>query len=147
MIVITDSNVFISALISPRGSVASIFKSKSKIQFFAPDFIFIEINNHLDKIRKSSHLSRKVFDIEYAFLKTRVKLIKVSTIPRKYLEESEEIVSGIDRDDFVFVALGRYKKCRIWTGDKVLINGLLKKGYDMCITTSELKNKLYKKRE
>lgn len=69
----------------------------------------------------------------------------MNTIPRKCLMEAASIVNGIDRDDFIFVALGRHKKCRIWTGDKVLINGLLKKGYDMCITTAELKSKLYKK--
>lgn len=67
MIVITDSNVFISALISPKGSVSKIFKSKSKIQFFAPDFIFIEINNHLDKIRLYSNLDKKSFEQEYDF--------------------------------------------------------------------------------
>jgi len=45
-----------------------------------------------------------------------------------------------------FVALNLYKKHKIWTSDKVLIKGLEKKGYKMCITTKELKSKLYKKR-
>jgi len=36
-------------------------------------------------------------------------------------------------------------KHKIWTGDKVLINGLKEKGLDICVTTEELILKRYKK--
>lgn len=48
MIVVTDSNILFSALISPKGTVAKVLKSKSKIQILAPDFLFEEIDNHFD---------------------------------------------------------------------------------------------------
>lgn len=69
MIVIADSNIFISALITPNGVVASVLAEKSRI----------------------------------------------------------------------------YKKYKIWTGDNALANALKEKGYDICITTTELRHKLYKK--
>jgi len=47
MIVITDSNLIISALITTKGTVAKVLNEKGKIQFFFPNF---EIQNHFDKI-------------------------------------------------------------------------------------------------
>jgi len=44
-----------------------------------------------------------------------------------------------------FVALNLYKKHKILTMDKVLIKGLQKKGYTICIITTELKNSLFKR--
>jgi signal transduction histidine kinase len=46
MIVITDSNILFSALISPNGAINKILKSKSNLQFFAPSYLFEEVNNH-----------------------------------------------------------------------------------------------------
>ena len=43
MILITDSNLIVSALITPHGAIASIIKAKHNFQFIAPDFIFDEI--------------------------------------------------------------------------------------------------------
>ena len=43
--------------------------------------------------------------------------------------------------------IDNYDSNFIWTGDKILINGLKEKGYDICITTEELKKYLYKKVE
>jgi predicted nucleic acid-binding protein len=51
----------------------------------------------------------------------------------------------IDIDDAYFVALHLSKKHKIWTGDNTLAKALRAKGHDFCITTAELKRKLYKK--
>mgnify|MGYP003430051856 FL=1 len=50
MIVIADSNIFISCIYTPNGTIANILTSKSNIQFFAPDFVYEEIKNHLSLI-------------------------------------------------------------------------------------------------
>ena len=75
----------------------------------------------------------------------KVKIINVNEIPKKEVVKAIEIVKDIDIDDAFFVALHFYKKHKIWTSDKVLIKGLEKKGYNICVTTAELKSKLYKK--
>jgi predicted nucleic acid-binding protein len=145
MIVITDSNIIISALIKPNGTVAKVFKSKSQIQFYAPSFLKDEIENHFSKIVQLSDLTKKEVQAELTFYFKRIKFIDISNIPKKYILEAFDIVADIDPDDVFFVALSRFKKHRLWTSDKVLIKGLEKKGYNICITTKEIKSNLYKK--
>ncbi len=145
MIVITDSNLIFSALITPNGTVAKILNDKNKIQIFVPNFIFEEINNHFDKILLISAYSKLELIEEIKNIKDRIKIIETSSIPQKYIVEATEIVKDIDENDMFFVALNLYKKHKIWTSDKVLIAGLEAKGYHICITTAELKAKLYKK--
>jgi predicted nucleic acid-binding protein len=145
MIVITDSNIIISALIKPNGVVAKVFKSKSQIQFYAPSFLKDEILEHFSKIVKLSGLTKKEIQIQLNYYFNRIKFIDISNIPKKYILDAFDIVSDIDPDDVFFVALNRYKKYQIWTSDKKLIAGLEKKGYNICITTAQIKNNLYKK--
>ena len=42
MIVITDSNIFFSALISPEGVVAKILSEKKRIQYLVPEYLLGE---------------------------------------------------------------------------------------------------------
>jgi predicted nucleic acid-binding protein len=145
MIVITDSNIIISALITPNGTVAKVFKDKSQIQFLAPSILKTEISNHFDKVIKLSDMSKKDIQQELNYYFERIKFIDISNIPKKYIVEAYLIVSDIDADDIFFVALNLYQKHKIWTSDKALIKGLEAKGYKICITTAELKASLYKK--
>lgn len=144
MIVITDSNILFSALISPNGNVAKVLKSKSNIQIFAPDFLFEEIDNHFDKIVKYSKRSKKDIISEILSFKQSLQIINRKDIPKKDVQKAINIVNDIDIDDFLFVALHFHTKHKLWTSDKELIKGLLKKGYDICITTAQLQKNLYK---
>lgn len=141
MIVITDSNILFSALKSPNGTVAKILTSKSNIQFFAPNYLIEEIKRHSGKISddKNDVLNRLEILLE------KVEIIDVDAIPKDKVLQAIEIVKDIDIDDAFFVALHLFKKHKIWTSDKVLIKGLERKGYKICVATSELKLKLYKK--
>ncbi|WP_432672853.1 PIN domain-containing protein [Flavobacterium sp. SM2513] len=141
MIVITDSNILFSALKSPNGTVAKILTSKSKIQFYAPNYLIEEIKRHSGKIsdRKQDVLNRLEILLE------KVEIIDVAAIPKDKVLQAIEIVKDIDIDDAFFVALHLFKKHKIWTSDKALVKGLESKGYKICVTTSELKLKLYKK--
>lgn len=146
MIVITHSNLIISALITPKGTVAKILNEQGKIQFFVPNFVLDEIQNHFDKIVLLSPYSKLELIAELKLFKEKIKIIETKTIPKKFIEKAKEIVKDIDEDDMIFVALNLYKKHKIWTSDEVLIKGLQKKGYTICITTTELKNSLYKRK-
>lgn len=145
MIVITDSSIIVSALLRPAGTISQIFKSKSRLQFLAPDFLLTEINNHIKEIEENSTLSKKEVQNELNFLKQRIRFTAIDDIPQKYILQAYEIVKDIDVDDTFFVALNRYKHHKIWTLDRELITGLLKKGYNIFVTTAEIKAHLYKK--
>jgi len=122
MIVIADSNIFISCFYSPNGTIAGILSYEKNVQFIAPDYIYEEIIEHLKEIIRSTKRN-----------KTEINSI---------LKNITKNVKFYSADD---LALHFHTGHKIWTGDKVLINGLIEKGYDICITTEELKNKLYKK--
>ncbi len=145
MIVIADSNLVISSLYAPKSIIASIFKSEKNIQLIAPDFILDEINNHFTEIVDKTRKSKSELQFELKQIVGRIKFIPAEEIPMIHIKKAIAIVWDIDIDDTLFVALHLFKKHKIWTGDKVLINGLKSKGYDICVTTTELKTKMYKK--
>ena len=111
----------------------------------APDFILDEINNHFTEIVDKTRKSKSELQFELKQIVGRIKFIPAEEIPMIHIKKAIAIVWDIDIDDTLFVALHLFKKHKIWTGDKVLINGLKSKGYDICVTTTELKTKMYKK--
>ncbi len=145
MIIITDCNEIISAVYAPKGAVAQIFTSQSNIQFLAPDYILEEVFEHLQDIAEALDLPYNEVKKRAKKITKEIKITEVAKIPKKYIEKSVEIAKDIDLEDAPYIALHLYKKHKIWTSDKILINGLINKGYDICITTSELKKHLYKK--
>lgn len=58
MIVITDTNIFYSVLIAPKGETAKILKD-SNVQFLVPDYLLEEINEHLLDIAQYLKKNRK----------------------------------------------------------------------------------------
>ena len=51
MIIIADSNIFYSSLITPNGIIAAILKDRN-MQFLAPDYIIEEVKEHITDIEK-----------------------------------------------------------------------------------------------
>lgn len=146
MIVISDTNIIVSALISPNGAVANLLNSKRKFKIIAPDFLLDEIDKHFDKILINSILTeRKELKALISYYKEKITFIPIDEIPQKDRLNAYKLVNDIDIDDLPFVALSIHKKCLLWTSDIKLINGLKKKGFTKVITTSELKKFIYKK--
>lgn len=146
MIVISDTNIIYSCFYKPDGAIANILKDKKKrIQFIAPDYLLEEIEEHLPKIMKNNNLTKKQATALLKEFIQNITFFKVDDIPQKYLDKAEEIAQFVDPDDYPFIALHLEKRHKIWTCDFELINGLKKEGYDICITTKELRTNTYKK--
>ncbi len=56
---------------------------------------------------------------------------------------AEALVADIDPKDSHYIAYSKHFRCKIWSGDKVLMKGLEKKGFTNFISTEDL----YKQRE
>lgn len=67
-----------------------------------------------------------------------MKFINEEIIPDETWIASEQIAKVIDIDDIDFVALTKFLKATLWTGDKVLYNGLKKLAFKKLLNTTEL---------
>ena len=61
-----------------------------------------------------------------------------STIPFGYWQKAADLVRDIDMDDITYVALSLFLDIKLWTGDKLLIGGLTKKGFKNVVTTQAM---------
>jgi hypothetical protein len=52
MIIIADSNIFMSALISPQGLIASVLAERKNIQYIVPDYLIEEVTEHIPDLVK-----------------------------------------------------------------------------------------------
>lgn len=97
-----------------------------------------EIRKHWNKLMKISKLTDNELQTAYDKMLTRLTFINEELIPKNEWEKAETIVTDIDLDDTDFVALTKYLKGSLWTGDKVLYDGLRAKRFRSVYNTQEM---------
>jgi predicted nucleic acid-binding protein len=97
-----------------------------------------EIQKHWERLKKISKLSEAQLQISYTQVLSKLKFVNEEIIPVETWLSSEELTKGIDIDDTDFVAMTKFLKATLWTGDKILYNGLKKIGFKKVINTTEL---------
>jgi predicted nucleic acid-binding protein len=97
-----------------------------------------EIQKHWSRLKKISKLSEEQLQISYAQVLSKLKFINEEIIPVETWLASEKLIKGIDIDDTDFVALTKFLRATLWTGDKALYNGLKKLGFKKLLNTTEL---------
>jgi len=137
MKIIIDSNVFFSALI--KDSITRKIILEYDDFFLFPEFIFEEMEKHIDLLIKKSKMKRKNFDLLIELLLTKVKIVPMSKL-EKYKKRAYSIVKDIDRDDVIFIACSlAYEKSVVWSDDKKL----KEQGEIKVINTKEMYNFLF----
>ena len=97
-----------------------------------------EIQKHWGKLNKISKLSDEQLEVSYAQILSKIKFINEEIIPSDIWLSSEITTKDIDIDDTDFVALTRFLKATLWTGDKVLYNGLKEVNFKKVVNTFDL---------
>jgi len=97
-----------------------------------------EIKKHWERLKKISKLSEEQLQVSYTQVLTKIKFVNEEIIPVETWLASEEITKGIDIDDTDFVALTKFLKATLWTGDKVLYKSLKKIGFKKILNTTEI---------
>jgi predicted nucleic acid-binding protein len=97
-----------------------------------------EIQKHWERLKKISKLSDEQLQVSYTQVLSKLKFINEEIIPMETWLASEQITKGIDIDDTDFVALTKFLKATLWTGDKVLYNGLKRLEFKKLLNTAEL---------
>ena len=99
-----------------------------------------EIQKHWAKLKRISKLSDKELEEAHFRILSKINFINEELIPPKYWLQAKELVADIDIDDLDFIALAKYLKGFLWTGDKELYTGLKAKNFIRIYTTNELRN-------
>jgi len=118
MIIILDSNIFISALI--KDSTTRKLITKSKEPLVIPEYFFQEVRKHEKDILSKSGLKEEDYHrLLYKLL--QYILIIPNEIISPFKKEALEIVKDIDIDDALFVACAlAFPNSIIWSDDKKL---------------------------
>lgn len=141
MKVVVDTNIVFSAILNSNGKIGDLLLNSGKnIDFYSAEYLRYEIENHYEKLSKiSKQPLDKIARTEYFVIK-EIKFISEEQIDENLWRSAHDLVKDVDLDDIAFVALAKHLKCKLWTGDGILIRGLNKKGFKNTITTDELLN-------
>ena len=109
-----------------------------KFDIFMCQFTTIELFKHKEKVIELSKLNFDDILSIYQVILNSVTVINEKDIPKNILLESKEICREIDINDTIFIAVSKFIDSYLWTGDKKLIKGLPRKGFDKFFTTNQL---------
>jgi predicted nucleic acid-binding protein len=137
--IIVDTNIIFSCLLNSQGTIGDIiFNSDSLFAFYSNQYMHFEIRKHWNKLLKISKLTDDELQTAYDKMLTKLTFINEALIPKTDWEKAEILVADIDLDDTDFVALTRYLKGSLWTGDKALYAGLKAKRFRTVYQTQDM---------
>ena len=136
MKITVDSNIVFSAILNTRSHIGQILTLGSKyFDFYTIDLLRLEIINHKGKIIKLTGFTDTQFEDTYDLVVSKIRFVDDILISDKAFRRAFNLTQDIDEDDTMFVALTDHIRSKLLTGDKILENGLRKKGYSGIITT------------
>lgn len=136
---VVDTNIIFSVLLNSNGTIGDLlFNSDKHFEFYSCSYMRYEIQKHWERLKKISKLPDEQLQISYLQVLSKLKFINEEIIPVETWLASEKITKEIDIDDTDFVALTKFLKATLWTGDKVLYNGLKEIGFKKLLNTTEL---------
>jgi len=139
MKIVVDTNIIFSALLNSNSTIGDLlFNSDNHFEFYSCSYMRYEIQKHWLRLKKISKLSEEQLQISYAQVLSKLRFINEEIIPVETWVASEKITKGIDIDDTDFVALTKFLRANLWTGDKALYNGLKKLNFKKLLNTTEL---------
>lgn len=119
MIVVVDSNLLFSAIISPNNRIAEIlFSPLPQLQRISCYYALVELFTHQPKLVTLSKLTVDKVGILLHSLLRQVDFLNENSIEPHYWQEADRLTSGVDTHDIDFVALALQKEAWLWTGDK-----------------------------
>jgi len=141
MDLVIDTNILFSALLKRDSNEFQIVKS-GKHEIYACQYSVVELFKHKEKLVKLSGLQEEDLVKTYYVLLQQIHPLEEREFPKKIRQKAFNLCRMVDEYDMMFVATALFVNGFLWTGDKKLIKGLQKKGYDKTITTAELMTSL-----
>ena len=139
MRVVIDTNIAFSAILNTNSLFARIIlQPKSRLNLYSTDLLSIEIEEHKDKLKRLGDYTDIELNKSISLITSRVRFIDANLIPSSVFVNSQKLLLDIDPDDTEFVALTTHIRGLLWSGDKILQNGLIKKGWNKFVSTDVL---------
>lgn len=143
MKIIVDTNIVFSAILNSSSRIAFVLLYPNKnLEFYSCDFLKVEILKHRTKLLKLTKLEEAELDYLEMLITSKITFLNEVLIPKKETMLTHEFLKDIDIDDTPFVSLTKFLDGILWTGDKVLLEGLRAKNFVPTVTTFELFNLL-----
>lgn len=147
MRIVIDTNIAFSAILNTDRKIARvILQPKTPFNFYSTENLLIEIEQHKDKIKILSGYADHELNRVIKLITNKIRFINVRLIPEELYNKAELLASDIDIDDTEFIALTDHIRGKLWSGDKELQKGLVKKNWNKFITTEELYKRLTKRK-
>lgn len=138
---VIDTNIVFSAVLNTDGKIGDlIMNSQGILEFHACDTLRNELKKHRTKLLELSKLNEDQLDQSIYQITNCLIFSDESLIPFEFWLKGADLVRDIDMNDIAFLALSEFLGVKLWTGDRVLMKGLAKKGHLNFITTDELHN-------
>lgn len=139
MKIIADSNIVYSGILNTQSTIGDILLNAGEIiEFYTCEYLQAEIENHQEDILKfTSYDISELHEVQFK-LYSKLTFFTEALLPFEYWQRAADFVRDVDIDDIAFVALSLFLDTKLWTGDKRLREGLLKKGFTKKITTQEI---------
>ena len=112
---VVDTNIIFSALI--KDSITRKILLSIKFEFFTPEYVFIEIQNHSEKIMERCDMDQDDFKMMIDTLMTDIMVVSTDDF-REFIQKAYDIMKDIDEDDTSFLALAMMLEGEgIWSND------------------------------
>jgi len=139
MKIVVDSNIVFSAILNSQSQIGQlIIDGSTFFEFYSIGLLKEEIFNHKSKIIQLTKFSEEHFAEVYHLILSKISFVDDILLNNNDLIVALELVSDIDENDTLFVALNNFLDAKLWTGDRKLTLGLARKNYKNTITSNEL---------
>ena len=139
MKIVVDSNIAFSAILNTKSKIGQLIINGSRFfDFYTVGLLKDEIIEHQQKILHLTGFTENQLNETYQLITSRIRFVDEILLTDKEIAKAVDLVSGVDYDDALFVALNNHLTANLWTGDKRLLNGLRKKGYTRILATEDI---------
>lgn len=139
MKIIIDTNIVFSAMLNTRSVIGDILlNSQEDFEFYTCEYLREEITQHKNKIINRTGYDELTYNEIQFLIYERLSFFSEAVIPFEFWKIAADCVRDVDMNDISFVALSLFLDIKLWTGDKILREGLVKKGFKNCLSTHEL---------
>lgn len=115
---VVDASVVMAALDRDGRVRALLMTAPAHVAFYAPEFLFVEIEDNLDGLAADIDVPRVAIEAVLRTLRTRITILPASTTQHVY-ERAKVLAEEADADhDEEYVALALAIDAPIWSLDK-----------------------------